>query len=61
MMIYLLTVYKSAYAQYNINNICCILLPILMVVGVTSSIVISNQAFAATYQNNRYVYSNSAL
>ena len=55
MMINLLTVYKSAYAQYNsVNNI---LLPILMVVGVTSSIVISNQAFAATYQNNRYGYS----
>ena len=54
-MINLLTVYKSAYAQYNsVNNI---LLPILMVVGVTSSIVISNQAFAATYQNNRYGYS----
>ena len=55
MMIYLLTVYKSTYAQYNsVNNI---LLPILMVVGVTSSIVISNQAFAETYQNNRYGYS----
>src|SRR5919202_6077655 len=55
MMINLLTVYKSAYAQYNsVNNI---LLPILMVVGVTSSIVISNQAFAATYQNNHYGYS----
>src|ERR687885_463651 len=55
MMIYLLTVYKSAYAQCNsVNNI---LLPILMVVGVTSSIVIGNQAFAATYQNNRYGYS----
>ena len=55
MMINLLTVYKSACAQYNsVNNI---LLPILMVVGVTSSIVISNQAFAATYQNNRYGYS----
>ena len=34
-----------------------ILLPLLMVVGVISSIVISNQAFAATYQNNRYGYS----
>lgn len=55
MMIYLLTVYKNAYAEYNsVNNI---LLPILMVVGVTSSIVISNQAFAETYQNNRYGYS----
>ena len=55
MMIYLLTVYKSTYAQYNsVNNI---LLPILMVVGLTSSIVISNQAFAETYQNNRYGYS----
>ena len=34
-----------------------ILLLLLMVVGVTSSIVIDNQAFAATYQNNRYGYS----
>lgn len=35
----------------------CILLPILIVVGATSSIIIGNQAFAATYQNNRYGYS----
>jgi hypothetical protein len=57
-MIYLLTAYKDHMHYTTVLIVFTyILLPVLTVVGVTSSIVIGNQAFAATFQNNRYGYS----
>jgi hypothetical protein len=66
MMVYLLTFYLYillSYIKIHMHKrivliiFTPILLPLLTVVGVTSSVIIGNQAFAATFQNNRYNYS----